>query len=231
MQSATEPSSMSFQKEKQCIWDYMLMNHELPVVADAIMVLGSYDTNVGRYAAELYNRGLAPILICSGSGSVNHDNPAYADFVGSTEAEVFANIALKAGVPKESIIIESKSQNTGQNYEFTKELLANKGITELKVVIAVQKQFMERRTYATGKVWWPDVDIRVTSPPMNMTDYPTSNPSVNVDEHWVHAMIGDLQRIKEYPAKGFQIEQDIPEHVWNAWETLVTEGYTNCVLK
>jgi hypothetical protein len=67
---------------------------------------------------------------------------------------------------------------------------------------------------------------------MEMVDYPSSNPAVNVGEHWVHAMIGDLQRIKEYPAKGFQISQEIPEEVWSAYLVLTNEGgYTNCLLK
>lgn len=38
-------------------------------------------------------------------------------------------------------------------------------------------------------------------------------------------MVGDLQRIKEYPAKGFQIEMEIPGEVWDAFELLVREGY------
>ena len=71
--------------------------------------------------------------------------------MGSTEADVFADIARRAGVPSDKILIENRSQNTGQNYEFTSRLLADKGI-KLEKVIAVQKPFMERRTYATGKV-------------------------------------------------------------------------------
>ena len=27
-------------------------------------------------------------------------------------------------------------------------------------------------------------------------------------------MVGDLQRIRVYPAEGFQIHQDIPDEVW-----------------
>jgi len=123
------------------------------------------------------------------------------------------------GVPREAIIIENKSQNTGQNYAFTTALLRARGldIRENKTVIAVQKQFMERRTYATGKIWWPDVDIIVTSPPMEMKDYPASNPTIAAaGDHWICAMVGDLQRIRDYPSKGFQIAQDMPEGVWQA---------------
>jgi len=36
-----------------------------------------------------------------------------------------------------------------------------------------------------------------------------------------------MQRIKEYPKKGFQIEQEIPDDVWVAYEFLVEAGYTN----
>ena len=157
------------------IWEYMLMGHQLEK-ADAIFVLGSHDIRVGEYAAQLWLDGWAPYLVCAGSGTVHSDNPAWGDFVGSTEAEVFADIARRAGVPDEVILIENQSQNTGQNYEFTSELLKEKGVV-LKKVIAVQKPYMERRTYATGKVWWPDIDIIVTSPKLSLEEYP--NKSVN----------------------------------------------------
>ena len=206
----------------ESIWEYMLLHHTLEK-ADAIFVLGSHDLRVGEHASKLWLDGWAPYLVCAGSGTVHINNPAWSDFTGSTEAEVFADIALKTGVPKDSILVENKSQNTGQNYEFTTKLLKEKGI-ELKKIIAVQKPYMERRTYATGKVWWPNVEIIVTSPPIPLTEYPTE--SMRKDEHWLHAMVGDLQRIKEYPAKGFQIKQEIPGKVWEAYEFLVKEGYT-----
>ena len=39
-------------------------------------------------------------------------------------------------------------------------------------------------------------------------------------------MVGDLQRIRIYPEKGFQIPQDIPDEVWAAYERLVGWGFT-----
>ena len=39
------------------------------------------------------------------------------------------------GVPKESILIENKSQNTGQNYEFVQKLLEEKGIAKGKSIL------------------------------------------------------------------------------------------------
>jgi hypothetical protein len=42
----------------------------------------------------------------------------------------------------------------------------------------------------------------------------------------INIMVGDLQRIKEYPAKGFQIYQEIPHDVWAAYEELIEAGYS-----
>lgn len=204
----------------------MHMNHKLQK-ADVIFVLGSRDVRVAEYAARLYLDGWAPVILFSGSGDIHNHEPGREKFVGTTEAEVFANIAQEKGVPKASIFIENKSQNTGENYMFSKSILEENGMHP-RTIIAVQKPYVERRVYATGKVHWPDIEIIVTSPPISVEEY--SNETNSHNEHWVHSMVGDLQRIKEYPAKGFQIEQNIPDDVWKAYEYLVGEGYTNCLL-
>jgi uncharacterized SAM-binding protein YcdF (DUF218 family) len=92
----------------------------------------------------------------------------------------------------------------------------------------VQKPYMERRTYATFKKVWSEKEIVVTSPMLSFEEY------VNDDfpkDYVINVMVGDLQRIKVYPEKGFQIPQDIPENVWEAYEYLVSEGYTAQLIK
>ena len=44
-------------------------------------------------------------------------------------------------------------------------------------------------------------------------------------EKVINIMVGDLQRIKIYPAKGFQTYQQIPDDVWQAYERLVELGF------
>ena len=44
-------------------------------------------------------------------------------------------------------------------------------------------------------------------------------------------MVGDLQRIKLYAEKGFQVYQEIPEAVWQAYEALVALGFTSQLVK
>ncbi|MFA6432350.1 MAG: YdcF family protein [Candidatus Paceibacterota bacterium] len=205
----------------QKIWDYMLM-HQTLKKADMILVLGNRDTRVAECAAQLYLDGWAPVLVCSGSGSIHNDKPGREQFVGTTEAEVFANIAIKMGVPKESIIIENESQNTGENFEFAIKKLKDQGI-DPKCIIIVQKPYAERRAYAAGKRWLPKTELILASPSIPFEKYPNSSMSM---DQIINSLVGDMQRIKEYPKKGFQIEQEIPRDVWDAYEYLIKLGYT-----
>jgi hypothetical protein len=51
-----------------------------------------------------------------------------------------------------------------------------------------------------------------------------SNKALSIDEV-ISIMVGDLQRIRVYPSRGFQIPQEIPADVWDAFEALVNAGY------
>ena len=64
----------------------------------------------------------------------------------------------------------------------------------------------------------------VTSPKISFEQYPNENLS---QEEILHTMVGDLQRIIEYPKLGFQISQEVPQTVVNAMEKLIVLGYTN----
>ncbi|MGV3504539.1 MAG: YdcF family protein [Adhaeribacter sp.] len=203
----------------QLVWDYHQMRHPLEP-ADAILALGSHDTRVAVRAAELWLAGLAPLLVFSGGyGRLTEGSWTEA------EADKFARIALGMGVPESALIIENKSTNTGENIAFTYQLLQQREIA-LQKLILVQKPYMERRTYATFLQQWPgpEVKIMVTSPQISFEDYPNEEVT---REQVIHIMLGDLQRIRIYPAKGFQIYQEIPEEVWEAYEKLRQQGYTS----
>ena len=70
--------------------------------------------------------------------------------------------------------------------------------------------------------------LLVTSPQISFEKYPTDDIPL---DRVINIMIGDLQRIKLYPAKGFQIFQDIPVEVWNAYERLVALGFDKHLMK
>ena len=201
--------------EARKLWDYHHMHH-IPAQSDCILALGSHDLRVADRAAELYLEGWAPILLLSG-GLGYLTKGMWKD----AEADRFARIALDKGVPAEAIFIENKSTNTGENIQFTRRLLDEKGLHPRQFLL-VQKPYMERRSYATFKKQWPDKDLLVTSPQISFDDYPNDEIPM---ERVINSMVGDLQRIRIYPEKGFQIPQEIPNEVWAAYEKLVAWGF------
>ena len=209
----------------ETIWRYHQMNHSL-ARADGILVLCSYDAVVAERGAELFLEGWAPLLMFSGGlGTIT------SRFWTEPEADRFAGIAVDMGVPREKIIVENKSTNTGENIMFTKQLLAARQITPGKLIL-VQKPYMERRAYATCKKLWPEVDILVSSPRKSFDEYLDQHSSRELtSEDIISIMVGDLQRIRMYPAKGFQIDQDIPPEIWAAYEELVGAGYDKHLIK
>ena len=221
----TEHPSIAITEETQelakILWNYHLLNHQM-VKSDCILTLGSHDLRVANRAAELYLQGLAPLLIMSG-GLGNVTKGVWT----VPEADQFAQIAIKMGVPEKDILIENKSTNTGENIQFTGELLKANQLDPQSFIV-VQKPYMERRSFATFKKHWPDKELVVTSPQLSFDEYPNEEIS---KERVINIMVGDLQRIRYYPAKGFQIEQHIPDEVWKAWERLVELGYDKHLIK
>jgi uncharacterized SAM-binding protein YcdF (DUF218 family) len=201
------------------LWEYHRLNHRL-TKADAILVLCSHDTVVAERGAELFLQGWAPLLIFSGGlGAITRR------MWHEPEADQFARIAMELGVPSSAILVENKSTNTGENVAFTRQLLAEKHLDPTRFIV-VQKPYMERRSYATFKKVWPEKEVIVTSPQMTFDEYLSrySNRALSADDV-ISIMVGDLQRIRLYPAKGYQIPQDIPDEVWKAYQGLLAAGY------
>jgi len=205
----------------QKVWDYHHLNHRIEK-SDVILVMGSHDIRVAERGAELFLEHWAPILIFSGGlGNLTHgvwDRP---------EADLFAEIAVRMGVPRERILIENRSTNTGENIHFTKDLLAGLHLDPKKFIL-VHKPYMERRAFATFRKVWPEKEALVTSPQLSWKDYPNHEIS---QLEVIGIMVGDLQRIRLYAARGFQIPQEIPEDVWAAGQDLIQLGYTQNLVK
>lgn len=207
-------------RDARIIWDYMHLNHEL-IPADILFVLGSRDDRVASYAAELYARNFAPLILVSGGKSLKNDNAR--EWNESSEAEHFAVIMEKAGIPPSVIFEERRATNTGENIRLSNELLKKKNLS-IKSMIVVHKPYMERRTFATLMKQWPEKNtkIYITSPPISFEAYFNDEQPF---DRIVSIMLGDLERIKEYPKLGFQIPQTIPANVEAAFRNLVKQGY------
>jgi uncharacterized SAM-binding protein YcdF (DUF218 family) len=199
---------------------------------DAIFCLCSLDVRVAVRAAELYLSGVAPLLIFSGGvGALTLGKYA------ASEADAFAAIARRMGVPDEAMLVEGRSGNTGENVRFTYALLQERersGVGPMpRSLVLVQKPYMERRTLATFVKQWPG-NQGLAEGEEGTTRFAVTSPQYEYDEYFdaenpkelvISIMVGDLVRIKEYPAKGFQIEQEIPDGVWEAGQRLIKAGY------
>jgi uncharacterized SAM-binding protein YcdF (DUF218 family) len=168
----------------------------------------------------LWLDGWAPRLVFSGGlGAITRR------LWSEPEADQFARIAVAMGVPREHILIENQSTNTGENVAFTRRLLAAEGCDPARLIL-VQKPYMERRTFATFHKVWPGKDVVVTSPQVPFDEYLARySNQVLSEQDVISIMVGDLQRIREYPRLGFQIAQEIPADVWSAYRELVAAGY------
>lgn len=207
------------------IWHYHQLHHELSP-ADAIVALCSHDTIVAERAAQLFLEGWAPLLVFAGGlGAITRS------FWSEPEADRFARIAAGMGVPEDRILRENRSTNTGENVQFTRRLLEAHGLGHLRRFIVAQKPYMERRSYATFRKVWPEAEVLVTSPRASLDEYlgRYSHESFTPDDV-IGIMVGDLQRIRVYPEKGFQIPQEIPDDVWDAYEALVAAGYDSYLI-
>ncbi|MEC6830556.1 YdcF family protein [Photobacterium toruni] len=207
--------SLGIYRSANIVWDYHVLHQPL-VNSDCLFVLCSNDIRVAEYAAQLFLKGYAPYIVFSGNvGEITEG------LFPCSEAEHFANIAREMGVPSECIYIEPLATNTGDNIIKTRELLALKKLDPQRFIL-VQKPFMERRTLATFEKLWLNKNAVVTSPPLTFDEF--ANDVISYGD-MVNVMVGDLQRIRYYPALGFSTEQVIPTVVWQAYEHLVATGF------
>lgn len=210
----------SVRKPAKIIWDYMHMNMPLRS-ADCIIGFGNYNLDIARRAAELYFAGYAPKILFSGGLGRNTDGR----WTGS-EAGRFAAVAMAAGVPERDIILENRSTNSAENILFTREKLRECGM-QVKTLLGVHQPFMERRIYAAFPVYWKEVEFIVTSPQVDMDGYLATAAEQGLSEKTaLEVMVGDYQRIEVYAKKGYQIPQEIPQRVRDAFDCMVKLGYT-----
>ena len=207
-------------QQAKLIWDYHQMHHETRP-ADAAIGLGSHDLGVAAFSAELYRAGLFPHLVFTGGNS-----PTTAKVFPRGEAVHFREHAIELGVPASAILLEPNAGNTGQNIALSRAVLAAAGITP-KTVLLVSKPYMERRSFATARKLWPEVEIVCASEPLTFDGY---LKSIGDEKLVLDMLVGDLQRVIEYPKLGFAIEQDVPEDVHAAYESLLADGFDSRLL-
>ncbi|WP_297590099.1 YdcF family protein [Roseibium sp.] len=125
--------------------------------ADLCLLFGGLRSAEARVqeTIKLWNRNYIDQIIVSGGRKGRSED---------TEAEQMAAMLREFGVPAAQIIIENRSQNTGENVAFSMEKLNRLGLLEgIRSVIAVGRFSASRRYLMTLERYWPDV-IKMLAP-------------------------------------------------------------------
>ncbi|QKW10988.1 YdcF family protein [Streptomyces sp. NA04227] len=191
------------------------MGHK-PSPCSAAIVFGSHDLGVATTAVDLYRAGLVPVIVFSGGNS-----PTTKARFPRGEAVHYREHALEVGVPDDAILVEPRAGNTGQNVRFSREILSGAGV-DVESLLLVSKPYMERRTYATCRKLWPEADLVCASEPLGLDDYVKA---IGDGKLVVDMLVGDLQRVIEYPKLGFAVEQHVPDEVHAAYARLRRAGF------
>lgn len=206
------------------LWDYLYMEHPL-VPADAIVGFGSHDITTASRAAALFKAGWAPVILFTG-----YLGKGTLGIFPKPEAELFADIAVKEGVPPEAILVENKATNTGENIHFAKGMFESRGMAPKKI-IAVHKPYMTRRVWASLQKQWPEVEVIVAPGNPDLMDYVAGMLADGVEEREIiNSLVGDFQRMDAFARLGYQIPQQIPPGMIASYEALIKLGYDKYVV-
>jgi len=132
---------VAYQLAKRLEWQYLPLKEVPEVEVMVVLGGGTLAANPPRlmaeingagdrliYAARLYREGKAQRLLLSGGG-IEWYTPSSAN-----PAAEMAELLELLGVPEEAMILEDRSQNTLQNAQFTKTILAQMGVERVLLV-------------------------------------------------------------------------------------------------
>ena len=142
--------------DAQTLWDYHQLSHELRPT-DIAIGLGSHDVGVAEHTADLYHRGLFPLIVFTGVNA-----PTTVDAFPRGEALHFTERAIELGVQPEVILQETQGTNTGENFTLTKRLSQSEHI-DARSATVVSRPYQQRRAYATARKIWPELDLLCSS--------------------------------------------------------------------
>ena len=193
------------------LWDF-LGSHAEPAEADVIIVCCSYDLRVCDFACRLLVDSNATKILFSGNTGT-WTRHLWAE----PEALVFAEHAAAQGVPTQAILTEIESTNTGENILFSRRMLSDN-----TKVCFVTKPNTLLRVKLTVPVQWPAANASYACPTFS---FPDEVSNVVGLYGVINEMVGDLQRILDYPKLGYQIPFELPSEVLEAMSYLEEEGF------
>ncbi|MBS3770995.1 MAG: YdcF family protein [Bacteroidales bacterium] len=209
------------QDEACKVFDYLYLRDDNQRV-DAVLGFGHFDMKIPHTCGKLYQEGYAPkIIFTGGVGAGTAD-------LKKKEAQVFRDelYAHFPDIPEEDLLIEDQSTNTGENIYFLKEMAFrqwpehnfSKGVSSVMLVCNAARQ---RRTWLTWKKILPEVHA-INCPPE--TAFKQEQELFRSKGRTLeNLLLGEMERILNYPDKGFTVEEEVPQDVYSAYQVLKAE--------
>lgn len=212
--------SPEVQKDAEILWSYQALYEEVEK-SDFVIATG-HDIRLVDLAVDLFKEGMATWFVASGGHKYGEMRGFTTVDSDKTEAQVYKEKAIDVGVSESSIILQDKSWNIGDVFTQLK-LIAKEKNLDFNTGIFIYEPDKQRRGKASLEKQWPEIKTYVTSIRSTLEEY--ANDQIPMPS-LVRQVVGNMKRIIEYPALGFQTEQNIPEDVMKAYENLVKAGYS-----
>lgn len=204
------------------LYEYMKINDKLEK-SDLIMGCGCANLEIPKKCAKLYFEGYGKrILFAGGLGKTTKK------LFLKPEAQIYKEIAIACGVPEEAIIVEEQSTTTPQNFKNAIKILKQKQIEYQKIII-VHSAITTRRTLATAKAYLKNVKIAMTTVQTSFEEFMERLEKRHLLNETICVLVGNIQRMMIAPQMGYQVEEDVPLAVLEAYEFLKQKGYSKYI--
>ena len=177
--------------------------------ADAIFVFGNYNPRVAEHAADLWIKERAPSIIVTGKGGFRLPEQY------ETEADFFASVMIKRGVPSHAIILEKEATNSLENVRFGMQVARMAGRLPRSVILSAIPPLL-RRARATFRKHFPDVEVFGSA-----FDLPSDWYTVRRINRFV---LGEIDRLRNYAGQGHIAHVPISEELLVAVERVRSAG-------
>jgi uncharacterized SAM-binding protein YcdF (DUF218 family) len=192
---------------------YLAATDDAPAApVDAILGFGVFDLRLPVFCGELFQQGAAPRIIFTGGVGAGSGR------LVAPEAEAWRAALRQAypAIPDSAVILEPRSTNTAENIAFTSALLARdfpdlafgRG---LRRVIVVASPSRLRRVRLTLAHLQPNLTVIRRLPPVSLESEWAAYGLQGID--YIAHLAGELDRLVDYPAKGWIAAEPLPPEI------------------
>ncbi|QDT54717.1 hypothetical protein Pan44_27520 [Caulifigura coniformis] len=197
---------------ERTLFDWLALRDPLPTSpCDAVIGFGHFDLAIPWHCAGLVRRGAAIRMIFTGGiGAGTAD-------LGGPEADSFAaELAIQHPDLAQQVVIENRSTNTAENIRFTREILSHCNPplalgAAIRSVLLVATPCRMRRVALTWRKLAPETPAWSSPPDTGYealsTLYASKGESIR------DQLIGEFDRIRDYPLRGWIAQIEIPPSI------------------